>query len=164
MRQLVFATLASCQLAVVPAQAQESTPPPAPAPAPAPAVSDDAAVWSIIERAWRAQREGNQRWIEELLSPDFVGWSNDSPAPRDKSSTRLWSAFNTRQSDLLEYELYPLAIQIHGDTAVAHYLYSSAVQEKGRAVETVDGRYTDVLVRTGDGWRFLTWHGGAQTD
>ena len=126
----------------------------------APIVSDDSAVWSVIERAWRAEREGNTRWIETLLSADFVGWTNDAPAPRDKASTRLWETFNSKQVNLMEYELYPLSIIVHGDTAIAHYLYSSAVQPRGQDVESVNGRFTDVLVRSADGWKFLAWHGG----
>lgn len=126
-------------------------------------VSDDSAVWSVIEAAWRSERNGDDRWVDELLSADFVGWGYESPAPRDRASTRLWTEFNGRQSELLEYELYPLSIVVHGNTAIAHYLYSSAVRVKGQPVESVDGRYTDVLVRTEDGWRFLTWHGGAST-
>ena len=126
----------------------------------APIVSDDSAVWSVIERAWRAEREGNTRWIETLLSADFVGWTNDAPAPRDKSSTRLWETFNSKQVNLLEYELYPLSIIVHGDTAIAHYLYSSAIQPRGQDVESASGRFTDVLVRSADGWKFLAWHGG----
>ena len=126
----------------------------------APIVSDDSAVWSVIERAWRAEREGNTRWIETLLSADFVGWTNDAPAPRDKASTRLWETFNAKQVNLLEYELYPLSIIVHGATAIAHYLYSSAIQPRGQDVESVSGRFTDVLVRSADGWKFLAWHGG----
>jgi len=123
-------------------------------------LSDDSAVWSVIERAWRSEREGDTRWVDNLLSPDFVGWSNDSPAPRDKGSTRLWTSFNADQVDMIEYELYPLSIVVHGDTAVAHYLFSSASRTRGKETETVNGRFTDVLVRNGDGWRFLSWHGG----
>lgn len=123
-------------------------------------VSDDSAVWSVIERAWRAERDGSKKWIESLLSADFVGWNNTAPAPRDKGSTRLWNAFNARQNGMIEYELYPLSIVVHGDTAIAHYLFTSATEEKGKDVATVNGRYTDVLVRSAEGWRFLAWHGG----
>jgi len=123
-------------------------------------VSDDSAVWSVVEQAWRAERDGNERWIESLLSADFVGWNSTAPAPRDKGSTRLWNAFNARQNGMLEYELYPLSIVVHGDTAIAHYLFTTASEEKGKQVATVNGRYTDVLVRSADGWRFLAWHGG----
>ena len=123
-------------------------------------VSDDAAVWSVIERAWKAERDGNHEWIETSLSADFVGWDNDSPAPRDKSSTRLWNTFSARQVEMLEYELYPLSIIVHGDMAVAHYLFSSANKAKGEPVEMSNGRYTDILVRVGGEWKFISWHGG----
>ena len=49
---------------------------------------------------------------------------------------------------------------VHGDVAVAHYLYTSANEDKDGAGETDNGRYTDVLVRGEDGWKFLAWHGG----
>ncbi len=122
--------------------------------------SDDSAVWSVIERAWQAEQRHDLKWIDELLSADFVGWTKGAPAPRDKGSTRLWNAFATKQSDLLKYELYPLSIIVHGDMAVAHYLYSSARKAKGEEATTVNGRYTDVLVRSDGDWRFIAWHGG----
>jgi ketosteroid isomerase-like protein len=58
------------------------------------------------------------------------------------------------------HELYPLAIVVHGDVAVAHYLYTSAFKRRDGDVEVNNGRYSDVLVRTPDGWKFLSWHGG----
>ena len=123
-------------------------------------LSDDSAVWSVIEQSWQAERQGSTKWVDQLLSADFVGWSTDAPAPRDKSSTRLWNAFGAKQTEMLEYELYPLSIIVHGDTAVAHYLFSAATKPKGQPVEMTEGRYTDVLVRVDGEWRYLAWHGG----
>ena len=60
----------------------------------------------------------------------------------------------------LRYELYPLAITVDGDVAVAHYLYSVAFRDKEGQIEVSNGRYTDVLVRKEDGWKFIAWHGG----
>lgn len=122
--------------------------------------SDDAQVWAVIEQSWQAERNGDTGWIEKLLSADFVGWANDAPAPRDKASTRLWNAFSAKQVEILEYELYPLSIIVHGDMAVAHYLYSSATKPRGEPVEMSNGRYTDVLVRVDGQWKFISWHGG----
>lgn len=130
----------------------------------APRVADEAAVWSIVERAWRGERDNDSDWVDDLLSPAFVGWSTASPAPRDRASTRQWNNFASKQQKLIEYELYPLSIVVHGDTAVAHYLFASARQDRGQPVESITGRYTDVLVRTADGWRFLARHGGADGD
>ena len=73
----------------------------------------------------------------------------------------MWSRFSETQGKMVAHELYPLAIVIRGDVAVAHYLYTSAYQGKDDEVEMNNGRYSDVLVRTDSGWKFLTWHGGA---
>lgn len=122
--------------------------------------SDESAVWSVIESVWQSAQRGKTDWVDEALAADFVGWSNTSPAPRDKGSTRKWNNFSTKQSDILEYELYPLSIIVHGDMAVAHYLYSSASKSKGENVKMASGRYTDVLVRIDGAWKFISWHGG----
>jgi ketosteroid isomerase-like protein len=53
-----------------------------------------------------------------------------------------------------------MAIVIHGDVAVAHYLYTSAFENKDGEVEVNNGRYSDILIHTQDGWKFLSWHGG----
>ncbi|MDH4108686.1 MAG: nuclear transport factor 2 family protein [Gammaproteobacteria bacterium] len=123
-------------------------------------ISDDSAVWAVIERAWAAEQRGETKWVDELLAPDFVGWPKDSPAPRDRRSTRLWMEYSTKQSEMLEHELYPLSIVVHGDVAIAHYLYSAASRLKGAPIERHDGRFTDVLVRVDGQWKFLSWHGG----
>jgi len=129
-------------------------------PVAAQAVSDDSAVWGVIERAWAAEQRGDTKWVDELLAPDFVGWPKDSPAPRDRRSTRLWTEYSTRQMEMIEHELYPLSIVVHGDVAIAHYLYSIASRIKGQSPELHDGRHTDVLVRVDGQWKFLSWHGG----
>jgi len=129
-------------------------------PAAAQAISDDSAVWAVIERAWAAEQRGETKWVDELLAPDFVGWPTDSPAPRDRRSTRMWAEYSARQSEVVEHELYPLSIVVHGDVAIAHYLYTAASRLKGQAVQQRQGRFTDVLVRIDGQWKFLSWHGG----
>lgn len=121
---------------------------------------DYVAVWSVIEEQWEASQRGDKRWVEQLLSADFIGWPNNSPAPRDKRSTRMWNEFETKQSKGLVHELYPLSTVIHGNTAVAHYLYTNATENSDGETEVANGRYTDVLVRTDGEWKFIAWHGG----
>lgn len=123
--------------------------------------SDDAAnVLLTIEREWEASRKGDQDKIDDMLTDDFMGWGNNSPAPRSKTSTSNWSRFRAEMGRVVRYEIYPLSITIHGDVAVAHYLYSSAFKNKKGEIEMSDGRYTDILVRSEDGWKFIAWHGG----
>ena len=120
----------------------------------------DADVWLVIMDQWRAEQEGDDRWIDRLLSDDFSGWPNNSPAPRSKSSTQMWDRFSDEQGSMVAHELFLMGIVVNGDTAVAHYLYTSAFEDNDGAVEITNGRYTDVLVRTEDGWKFIAWHGG----
>ncbi len=123
--------------------------------------SDGANVWVIIEEQWDAEEQGDKRWPERLLTDDFSGWDKSSPAPRSKSSTIYWNRFSERQGETVAHELYPLSILVRGDTAIAHYLYTTAFQNKDGEIEVTNGRFTDILVRTDEGWRFLSWHGGA---
>ncbi len=121
---------------------------------------DSADVWSVIEEEWNANEKGDKKWPDRLLTDDFAGWGKGSPAPRDKASTKMWDRFEDRTGKMVAHELYPLSIVVHDDVAVAHYLYSSAFESKKGDIEMSNGRYTDVLIRTEDGWKFLAWHGG----
>ena len=121
---------------------------------------DEANVLLVIEREWEAARKGDQDKVDDMLTNDFMGWGKSSPAPRSKTSTSNWSRFSTEMGRVVRYELYPLSITIHEDVAIAHYLYSSAFKDKQGKIEISNGRYTDVLIRTEDGWKFIAWHGG----
>jgi hypothetical protein len=124
-------------------------------------IADDSAdVWSVVEQEWQADENGDRDWPDRLLTDDFSGWGYDSPAPRSKSSTKMWDRFGEQMGKMVAHELYPLSIMVHDDVAVAHYLYSSAFKSKDGEIKMSSGRYTDVLVRADEGWKFLTWHGG----
>lgn len=121
---------------------------------------DQANIWAVVEKQWNAVEDGDKKWMDEMLVDDFTGWPKTSPAPRNKASTKMWNRFNESQGKLVAHELYPLAIVVRGDVAVAHYLYTSAYKNKDGEVEMNNGRYSDVLVRADGGWKFLSWHGG----
>jgi ketosteroid isomerase-like protein len=125
------------------------------------AADDQAAVWAAVEEIWAAQERGGTDWVDDRLTGDFMGWPASSPAPRSRASTRMWARFDSDQSKSLAHELYPLSIVVHGDTAVVHYLYTMVEQRRGRETVRSNGRYTDVLVRDGADWKFISWHGGA---
>ena len=121
---------------------------------------DHAAVWAAVEQIWVAYERGEDDWVDAALSADFMGWPKDSPAPRSRASTRMWARFNAQQDKGLTHELYPLSIVVHGDVAIVHYLYSMAYTLKNRQLVETTGRFTDVLVRDGTDWKFISWHGG----
>jgi len=126
-------------------------------------VNDPADVWSQIEMQWNSVEKGDSKWIDKLLTEDFSGWGKNSPAPRNKASTKMWTRFDNETSQMVAHELYPLSIVVHEDVAIAHYLYSSATKQKTKdgKIESTNGRYTDILVRTDNGWKFIAWSGGS---
>lgn len=128
--------------------------------APNDAPDDATKVWIAVEALWEAEENSDEDWIDRMLTSNFYGWGRSSPAPRSKSSTQKWDRFADQQGKMVEHELYPLEIVIHENTAIVHYLYSSAFRSKDGKVETSNGRYTDILVRTESGWQFIGWHGG----
>ncbi|MCP4335762.1 MAG: nuclear transport factor 2 family protein [Gammaproteobacteria bacterium] len=125
-------------------------------------VSDQADVWALVEQQWAAEEKGDDKWLDNLLTDDFSGWGKASPAPRGKASTKMWNRFGKKVSKMIAHELYPLSIVVHDDVAIAHYMYTSASKDNNKEgkIETINGRYTDILVRTNDGWQFIAWAGG----
>ena len=122
--------------------------------------NDQADVWAVVESQWSADENGDENWIDELLVDEFAGWENASPAPRNRASTKMWDRAMDGVGTMKAHELYPLSIVVRGDVAVAHYLYTQANEDKDGTVKLENGRYTDILVRTDSGWKFLAWHGG----
>lgn len=121
---------------------------------------DQADVWATIEGQWEAEERGDKDWMEDLLVEQFSGWGKNSPAPRSRASMIMWDRFSDEQGKMVAHELYPLAIVVHDDVAIAHYLFSNAYESKDDKTEMNNGRFTDILVRTDDGWKFIAWHGG----
>jgi len=121
-------------------------------------------VWSVVQAQWEATKAKDSEWTERFLHDDFVGWANDIPAPRTRSSVANWDRLDMEDSTTLLQELTPLAIVIHGNTAVAHYVYSQTTEDNDGKRKTAHGRYTDTLVKDGENWFFLAWHGGDDPD
>ena len=117
-------------------------------------------VWNVIEAQWKASMEKDVTWPEKYLHEKFLAWSDERHMPGDKSSFNKWFRYGTENSTTLLQELYPVGIVVHDNTAVAHYFYSQASENRKDERKTVHGHYTDILVKENGTWRFLAWSGG----
>ena len=117
-------------------------------------------VLGVVEAQWKSAMAKDTTWPDKFLHENFLGWGNDSPMPRDKSSIQEWDRYNAENSTTLLFELYPLGIAMQGNTAVVHYFYSHATESKKDGRKTVNGHFTDILVNENGTWRFLAWQGG----
>ncbi|MBT6330019.1 MAG: nuclear transport factor 2 family protein [Kordiimonadaceae bacterium] len=121
---------------------------------------DQKAAWGTIETWWEVSQKKDSDETNALLADDFAGWDNNMPMPQNKSSLTSWFRFNGQYSTQLKYQIYPLKVTVHGDMAVAHYYYQASVEDKEGKRTNEKGRWTDTLVRDGNGWKFIAWQGG----
>jgi hypothetical protein len=89
-------------------------------------------VWGVIDAQWKALKAKEPKW-DQFLHPKFMGWESDAPAPDDSRLTAEWSRFHEKDTTVIVQKLTPLAIVVHGNTAVAHYLLRGPRPHQGRA-------------------------------
>lgn len=117
-------------------------------------------VWKVEQQQWKMSAAEDMSWIDTLLHPDMTFWEAGTPMPRDKASLKHWSRFDAENGSTLEQELFPISVTITGNVAVVQYHYMVAREDHKKERERVTGHYTDVLVKEGGRWLFLTWAGG----
>ena len=117
-------------------------------------------LWRLEEQQWKMSAEKDLSWIETMVHPNISFWQQEQPMPRNRASLARWSKYESGNSTVLEQELFPIAMTITGNVAVAQYRYQVASENYKKERETVTGRYTDVFVKDGGRWKFITWAGG----
>jgi ketosteroid isomerase-like protein len=117
-------------------------------------------IWKFEEEQWKLSMAKDLSWIPNMTHANLSYWDSDQPTPQNQASLTRWSKYNYGNSTVLEQELFPISATITGNIAVVHYRYRLATENYKKERETVTGRYTDVLVKEGGRWRFITWAGG----
>lgn len=117
-------------------------------------------IWRLEEQQWRMAAAKDLSWIETMVHPNLNFWASDQPMPRGRASLARWARYDSTNSTVREQELFPISVTITGNVAVAQYRYQVASENYKKERETVTGRYTDVFIREGNRWLFITWAGG----
>jgi hypothetical protein len=117
-------------------------------------------VWKVEQQQWKMSAANDTTWIDTMVHPNMKFWETGAPMPRDRASLKHWSRYDTANSSTLEQELFPISATITGNIAVVQYHYMIARENYKKERETVTGHYTDVLIKEGGRWLFLTWAGG----
>jgi hypothetical protein len=117
-------------------------------------------IWKVEQQQWKMSATKDMSWIDTMVHQNMKFWETGAPMPRDKASLKHWSRFDADNGSTLEQELFPISATITGNVAVVQYNYMIARENYKKERETVTGHYTDVLVKEGGRWLFLTWAGG----
>ena len=104
-------------------------------------------------------RWGSEEWFN-CFHEDFTGWLYTDLVPRTKDGERKFSRALFETTETRVQDVRPIAIRVHGDTAVAHYYLQTVVRgQDGQDVEE-RVRFTDVLMKENGLWTWIADHGG----
>jgi hypothetical protein len=117
-------------------------------------------IWKIEEQQWQMAKDKDVSWIEKMVHPNLRYWQTGMPVPQDRASLARWDRYNNSNATVLEQELFPVSITITGNVAVAQYNYQVARENLKKERETTQGHYTDVFIKDGGRWQFISWSGG----
>ena len=145
MKRVIQFVYVTCSLAllVLPAQAQEWS-------------AEQLEVWEVVSTVWDKEMAGDDSWMD-LLDDSFQSWPGSELMPHDKADVARFVAAEAGRFKIVLQDISPVAIIISGDTAVAHYYHTTISEYDDGEREASDGRSTDILRRTGNGWRFVSW-------
>jgi len=115
-------------------------------------------VWQVISEQWELEVAGDLSWID-MLHPSFQAWPVGMPHPIGKEGVRRIYVAEADESEVLAYHLHPVAIIVEGGTAAVHYSYTILSQYEDGEREMDSGRSSDVLIRTENGWQWISWVG-----
>jgi hypothetical protein len=117
-------------------------------------------IWRLEEQQWKMSAAKDLTWIETMVHPNISFWDVQFPAPQNKASLSRRARYSSTAITVLEQELFPISVTITGNVAVAQYRYRVVSEDYKKEREIATGRYTDVLIREGNRWLFITWAGG----
>lgn len=117
-------------------------------------------VWRAVEALWVAGTSGDVDGYYDLVSDDYRGWSNAMRFPTTKAEHRPWSVHWQSTHKVILYDMFPLAIDIHGDIAVVFFSYRALSKDKDGKETLKKGRWTDIYKKTGERWLLIADAGG----
>ena len=115
-------------------------------------------VWGVVLASYKDIDSNKAGWSDTYVLKDAKVWGGSYPMPRDRDSVKRWDTYQFPNSTTHVSEYSPAAIVVHGSTAVAHYYYSNATENKDGKRETSHGRCSDILSKDKGKWRFIAWH------
>jgi ketosteroid isomerase-like protein len=119
--------------------------------------------WAFEVAYWKASAAGDAATALSYMHDSYRGWNYADAVPGTKETSKAGLTHFATTTKTFFYNPTPLAILVHGDTAVVHYVIAShGTNEKGEHESTED-RWTDTLVKEGGKWMLFGDHGGPKS-
>ena len=121
-------------------------------------------VWSNVETYWSLAAKNDVAGFLSYFDPSFIGWGNMSDAPQTKPQRQKMMEYMFANSQNVLYTITPAAIWVKGNFAFVHYYYTSLDKDKDGKEKWESGRWTDILMKSGNKWVMIGDHGGSDSD
>ena len=121
-------------------------------------------VWKSVEAYTDLANKGDVEGFLTYFDESFIGWPYGSDAVHNKQTRAEWIKYFLPITTTVMSTLTPEAIWVKGDFAVVHYYYSDVTKDKDGKTSIDSGRWTDILMKKGDGWIMIGDHGGETSD
>lgn len=118
--------------------------------------AEQTAVWNVVSQSWADEAARNGRWPSAYFHDRGVAWDSGYPFPRTKTSLERWVTFDGGQTQMLQYEISPVAITVAGNTAVVNYTGLTVSQRAQDKPDRERFGVSETLVRDGGTWKFLS--------
>jgi ketosteroid isomerase-like protein len=148
-RILIFSVLSCAFLPIQMARAQEWSP-------------AQKEVWQRVVDAWKADAD---RDVEQALAyyhDEYLGWWNRDAFPENKSETKRWIEHHFKSNKVVLQNFRPLAIKIHGDTAIVHYYAHRLTKDAEGKEKDERHRWSEVWTKENGKWLLLSATGGPE--
>jgi ketosteroid isomerase-like protein len=121
-------------------------------------------VWSNVETYWSLAAKNDMTGFLGYFDPSFIGWHNTSDAPETKPQRQKVMEYMFANNQNVLYTITPAAIWVKGNFAFVHYYYTSLDKDKDGKEKWESGRWTDILMKSGNKWVMIGDHGGSDSD
>jgi ketosteroid isomerase-like protein len=113
---------------------------------------------AVRESVWRAWFGNDEARLRELLPPELITMSADSPGWSGLEAVLAAARrFATSGARLVRLEFPRTEIRAYGDVAILYTTYIYEIEQDGRR-SAHSGRGTEVFVRRAGAWVHPSWH------
>jgi hypothetical protein len=109
-------------------------------------------VWGAVQNVWSRWTKGDVGY----LGDDFRGWNTGRHAPYTKDEIVPWIKEFHEKNDIVLYDIHPLAIDLHGDIAIAFYTYQMLVENTDGSQREERGQWTDIYRKMNGEWILIS--------
>ena len=112
-------------------------------------------VWAKVEGLWQALADGDYNKFKSFFGDDFRGWRDDWHAPHTLESFKPWMERWLKNNKYVLYDIYPLAIDIHGDVAIVFYSWQEVLEQKDGSDMNNRGNWTSIFQKIDGIWLII---------